>query len=691
MHSNIQKLLIATSLVLLVSACAPVRFPWPADNKQDKPDKPESSQVHTMNPGYDRLRSRVLVRKILRPTRANLDYAAYHANVMTLNPVPEQLPPPASMVPAQDRIFGGVLVPGSVVSSIEQTPLTEAERATPLAFSPLVDVLSRWDYSKAQPLDEARTSIRSESWGNPKSIQVTTQQATELYRHEDSSQGTEQWWVKIEFAPWAAIFENMPDEDGDGYPEIYGRLAPRLISRPVMDYTRKQYAEKLLDAPQVKAWVNELASYWYPSYNTDVFDMAGSKVWPTEDTEPEVLAELHGLKFENPTAIIIGKPRGKPVYNVFLVEGISLSDHGATSAKEQKSSEPVNRTISAITQPQKKLLSSQLEKQGDGSWEKWAKKVSRFHKQLKNALAKRPSSLKALVGRDGFLFFRNSIRYVIGGDLQKQPAGKNPFRTIVDFKDYLAEQGVDFLFVPIPTKLEVFPDKFLHGKFRLGSLPVLNPYGRKLLMELSEAGVEIIDLLPVFLKDRSAQKKGQELSYQAQDTHWTDRGLRIAARMIAERIKKYPWYKEIAKKPVNFTQTKVTFKHEGDLVSRLADREKNRYKPQTLVGWRVSGPDEKPYDDDPQSPIVVLGDSFTGVYERTYCRNAGVSAHIARLIDYPVDLVMSYGGGPNVRKKLLRRGLDSLRSKRLVIWMFAARDLYDYWEDWEPLTIPKNP
>jgi alginate O-acetyltransferase complex protein AlgJ len=46
---------------------------------------------------------------------------------------------------------------------------------------------------------------------------------------------------------------------------------------------------------------------------------------------------------------------------------------------------------------------------------------------------------------------------------------------------------------------------------------------------------------------------------------------------------------------------------------------------------------------------------------------------------------MSYGGGPNVRNKLLSRGADDLNHKKVVIWLMTARDLYDYWEDWEPL------
>ncbi len=74
------------------------------------------------------------------------------------------------------------------------------------------------------------------------------------------------------------------------------------------------------------------------------------------------------------------------------------------------------------------------------------------------------------------------------------------------------------------------------------------------------------------------------------------------------------------------------------------------------MGQQVLTADGKPYDDDPESPVVVLGDSFTGVYQLTDCEHAGLSAHLARALGHPVDLVMSYGGGPNVRHKLMRRG-----------------------------------
>jgi alginate O-acetyltransferase complex protein AlgJ len=189
------------------------------------------------------------------------------------------------------------------------------------------------------------------------------------------------------------------------------------------------------------------------------------------------------------------------------------------------------------------------------------------------------------------------------------------------------------------------------------------------------------------LAAKAAPGKAEPL-YQHQDTHWTDRGLRLAAELLSTRIKKYPWYAELAKHGQTFGQRETTFSRFGDLQSRLPDAEQGQYTPETLVAHQVLRPDKQPYDDDPESPIVLLGDSFTGVYELTDAEHAGVSAHIARGVSYPLDLVMSYGGGPNVRQKLLRRGREALAEKKLVIWMMTARDLYNYWEDWEPLSKP---
>jgi alginate O-acetyltransferase complex protein AlgJ len=157
---------------------------------------------------------------------------------------------------------------------------------------------------------------------------------------------------------------------------------------------------------------------------------------------------------------------------------------------------------------------------------------------------------------------------------------------------------------------------------------------------------------------------------------------------LAKRVKQYPWYAELAREPQSFTTKDATFTRFGDLHSRLPEAQQKRYQPETLAAHRVLRSDGSAYEDDPDSPIVLLGDSFTGVYELTDVEHAGLSAHIARGISAPLDLVMSYGGGPNVRSKLLRRGQAELAKKKLVIWVMADRDLYRYWEDWQPAAAP---
>jgi alginate O-acetyltransferase complex protein AlgJ len=176
--------------------------------------------------------------------------------------------------------------------------------------------------------------------------------------------------------------------------------------------------------------------------------------------------------------------------------------------------------------------------------------------------------------------------------------------------------------------------------------------------------------------------------YQRQDTHWSARGLELAAQLIAARIQRYPWYAELAAHKRTYSTKDASFTRFGDLHSRLPEAQQKRFKPETLPAHQVVGPNDALYEDDPDSPIVILGDSFTGVYQLTDAEHAGLSAHIARAIGYPVDLVMSYGGGPNVRHKLLRRGEQALKQKQLVVWVMADRDLFNYWEDWEPLHKP---
>ena len=67
---------------------------------------------------------------------------------------------------------------------------------------------------------------------------------------------------------------------------------------------------------------------------------------------------------------------------------------------------------------------------------------------------------------------------------------------------------------------------------------------------------------------------------------------------------------------------------------------------------------------------MLIGDSFTGVFELVDCKSAGMGAHIAAATGIPVDIITSWGGGPLVRDKMLRARSNNLCEEK-------ARDLPD--------------
>ena len=661
------------ALALIACGGAP-RAPWPT--VPPAPDLAAHAEVHTLNQSYQRTHAQVLVRSIDRPTRANLDYAAYHANFMIADPPPEGAGAGNEAIkPDGKPPFAGVLAADSLTGSIGKTALTPAERAAPLALAPLAEWLASQSGKLATGIEDVVAAVREEAWGLGAGP-LARQNAVLGYLHDPGGGQPIELWVKVEFAAWWHGFADLPAEDGDGFPEIYGRAKPDSLSADAVAKIKSDYAGKVLDRAEVASWAHKLASYWYPSYNTDLAPV--SATWPDGDTDAEVRAGLGDASFAAPTVVIRGKPEGKATYNVFVVKGMSPGAGKGNSTAAALPAGKVTAAPGAIAQ----LIEGELAAQGK-SWKGWQGKLDKFHSELRRRLRALPASVKALPGEDGFLFFRNGLDYVTGGDLEKQPRGKNPLPVIVEWKKRLASQGVDFLFVPVPDKTEIFPDKIAPGHGELVG-QVVNPFARKLLLDLARAGVETVDLWQPLLEDRKREPAAAEPLFQRQDTHWTPRGMTIAANVIAARIKRYPWFGELAPART-YTEKNAPFKRYGDLHSRLRDADKKRYQPEELVGRQVVGPEGQLYDDDPDSRVVILGDSFTGVMELTDCEHGGVSAHIARQIGAPVDLVMSYGGGPNVRHKLMRQGDAGLRSKRLVVWMMTARDLYNYWENWEPL------
>jgi alginate O-acetyltransferase complex protein AlgJ len=306
-----------------------------------------------------------------------------------------------------------------------------------------------------------------------------------------------------------------------------------------------------------------------------------------------------------------------------------------------------------------------------------------MQEEFKKNLAALPKDQMGIVGSDGWLFFRKSVDYILAPDLSHQSQNKNPLPYLSEFKKYLDGIGINFLFVAVPCKEELYYQEL--GIQTTGA--IVAPNGRKMLSDLQKNGIEVIDLLPRFLEAKTADALSTETVYQKQDTHWTNRGLQVAANLIADRIKQYAWYDAYQNQKKPYTGFDTTFLRQGDIVERIPEAARINYAADTLDARQIITPEGKKYKPDPTGPILLIGDSFTGVFELVDCKSAGVGANIAEKSGLPVDILTGWGGGPMIMNKMIRVKKNTLGVKRLVIYMMTARDLYDYSQGWEKLSV----
>jgi len=642
-----------------------------------------------LTPKFSRTSSRAVIRKIDKPTLANLDYAAYTANPVRFDPASQKPKAPAKKATLTDLTYGDLLL--DVCDKITQTPLTDAEKQNPISFRPMVDRV--WKIVKDPRLAERRDRIEGNKWGDF-SIPVPFQEITAAYLHQTEA-GT-YLWLKIEFMPWVKFLEGVDDEDGDGFPEFYGRLSTAEMDpanvQKIIDWIRTDYTVKVLTMPEVKDWIMSLAGYWYPKLNTDVLDMAGETVWPDKAAKAADRSAIKPLKdftVKNPAALVKGNPFGKIIYNVFLVENAATEAQAAAEVKPAEVAAPTNKmrdtTVSQSFKDNNAHLAKELAPYK--TYDKWAAKLAPAITAQKNWIAKMAPEILGFKGKEDWVFFRKSLEEMTGGDLAAQPKEKNPIPHLVELKKYLEAQNVNLLFVPIPNKEEIYFEKL---PFDMPKDPatVVNPYARKFLKDAQDAGIEVVDVLPKLLAAKSADKASRECLYQHQDTHWSNRGLQVVAQAIADRVKQYSWFPEAAKTAVTYTIVDTTFQRQGDIVERLPEADRSAYPPVDLQGQQVRMPDGKPYvSTNKAAPILLIGDSFTGVFESVDCKSAGVGSHIAQKTGLPTEVITSWGGGPLVRERMIRQRGKDMGYKRVVVYLMVSRDLYNYGQGWDPLPV----
>ncbi len=598
-------------------------------------------------------------REVKTPNRASLDLAAWDANPLMA------FPGKTGEQSLDKRHYKSMpLLVSSPISQIAQnrksTALAEKTWQQPCSFSAMKRALSMelgWNL-----LSQLQARIDS----------IPGLQLSRVYYQKSKAQGQPSTiWIEVQLDAWTSI-QGVLDLDKDGYSEFYIQISADSIrekSQAFEKWIEEDYMGKKLDSSEVLQWAQQLAGYWYPSLNTDLVWDLPKQNWPGTSLIP--------------TIAIRGNPFGTPHHTLLKIAGLgpiaqrnsasSSTSDDAIPAKKADRNLPENYTAN-MERFQQELLS------WNGNYEDWVASLKPLHSHWTIILSALPAQQMGLVGESQWLFFRRGMESVLGGDIGAQAKPYAPQQAIQEFREILEGNEVNFLFVPIPNKSEIYPEK-VSASDSNWKHKILNPWGRKFLLELQENGTEIVDLLPPFIA------QSQDTLYQMRDTHWNTKGMLIAAEQLARRIQQYDWYKDSKPNSARFTTHDTTYIRLGDIVERLPAAQQAMHVADTLIGKSVFIDGTTPYSGPRNAPILLIGDSFTGVMESVDCRNGGIGAHLARLTGLDVEVITSWGGGPNVRAKVLKARQKQLKeSTRLVIYMMTARDLYHYPDGWQLLT-----
>ena len=245
--------------------------------------------------------------------------------------------------------------------------------------------------------------------------------------------------------------------------------------------------------------------------------------------------------------------------------------------------------------------------------------------------------------------------------------GGDPSEIIVQYDKELKALGVRMILVPVPAKANVYPEKFMSGADASSVTP-----NESLLKKLAEAGVEVVDLEPVFakLKEEDADK----LLYCAQDSHWSPYACEVVADILVGKIGDAEW---LAKDDSIKIGEVASAKFHGDL---LSDEEKSSWPMEELPMRKVKQDGER-IELNPDSPVLLVGDSHTLVFSDggdMHTMSGGITDHLMGRLGIAIDRMASRASGAHTaRVDIARRAVadkEMWGKKKVFIWCFSARE-----------------
>jgi len=284
---------------------------------------------------------------------------------------------------------------------------------------------------------------------------------------------------------------------------------------------------------------------------------------------------------------------------------------------------------------------------------------------------------RAIVGRGGWLFFRDDLEHLWSRRPGRSFSG-DPMAAALDFRDQLARRGVALLMVPTPLKPTIDPGRLT----RAAGPPPIRRDGEVARLETwRRHGLQIVDL--------TSQLTGAVRSgpvFLATDTHWRPEAVELAARELAIR----------ARASTVLPSGDAGLRASAPLaVAGRGDVEALLGLPEIRDAARevveIDRP-RTPRDDRPAS-VLLLGDSFSAIYgsaELGWGAGAGLADRLSAQLGLPVDRLLRNSGGASETRRAfaaaLREDPERFAALRIVVWQFAARELSQ--GAWDRVDLP---
>ncbi|HEX4630147.1 MAG TPA: hypothetical protein VH188_04215 [Chthoniobacterales bacterium] len=300
------------------------------------------------------------------------------------------------------------------------------------------------------------------------------------------------------------------------------------------------------------------------------------------------------------------------------------------------------------------------------------------------------------LGREGWLFYRPDVDYVIGPPFlepkvmthRAHTAGlqPDPVKAIIDFRDQLGSRGVDLILLPVPTKASIEGERL---SFRAGAKALLeNESFAEFQHRLTAAGVRFFDPAPL-LMDRKAGSNDLP-QFLEKDTHWRPEAMQFVAERLAWSINEAP--PNGAAGPLRILPVEISGRGDIARMLKVSSANRNIDAPQTVPTLRVAAGDS-PWRPSRDAEVLLLGDSFSNIFSLAaldWGESAGFAEHLsAALGGKPLDCILRNSDAAFATREMLSRdlarGRDRLAGKKLVIWEFAARELA--FGDWKMIDM----